>query len=144
MPFCVPTNYVFLTRLLDLETCPAIRSQCTAQESNTKCDFSPLIESWVKGASWCSQASQSCPETVMNHVKRAFLTNGSTIAVLDDLLSKNELLNPFDRSLGYEFQVGIHLKHSSLDTTELMPQESADRILSSIIMQDLEGTGGKD
>jgi hypothetical protein len=57
-------------------------------------------------------------------------------AVLEDLLSSNKLLDPHDQSLGYEFGLGLQLKHISLDTTELKPEESALRILDSIASRD--------
>ena len=52
--------------------------------------------------------------------------------VLEDLLSNNKLLNPHERSLGYEFGLYLQLQHIPLDTTELKPEESALRILNSI------------
>jgi hypothetical protein len=57
-------------------------------------------------------------------------------AVLGDLLSNNKMLDPHDRSLGYEFGLDLQLQHISLDTTELEPEESALRILDSIASRD--------
>lgn len=133
------TDFVFFARLLDLETYPATHSQCIAQESNANCEFSPLIEVWVKRASWRSRVSQSCSGAVFKYAKRALLTSNSTMAVLDDLLSNPESLGPFDRSLEHDFEAGVQIQYSSIDTIELMPEESADHILNSIIMQDSEG-----
>lgn len=75
----------------------------------------------------------SSPQT---REERALPIIRSTTAVLDDLSSNKELLDPFDRSLGYEHELGVQLRHSSIDTTDLTPEESADRILNSLIMQD--------
>lgn len=53
-------------------------------------------------------------------------------AVVEDLLSNNKMLDPHDQSLGCEFGVDLQLQHSSLDTTELKPEECALCIVSEI------------
>jgi len=55
-------------------------------------------------------------------------------AVLEDLLSNNRILEPYDQPLGHEFGIDLQLQHVSLDTTELTPEESALRILDSIAL----------
>ena len=54
------------------------------------------------------------------------------MAVLEDLLSNNNLLDSCDQTLGHELGIILQLQHSSLDTTELTPEKSALSILSSI------------
>ena len=63
----------------------------------------------------------------------------SVAGVLEDPLSNNRMLDPYDQSLGHEFGADLQLNHISLDTTELEPEESALRILSSIASRDSKG-----
>lgn len=58
--------------------------------------------------------------------------------MLDTMMSNNKILDPTDPPDGHQFDIGVQLQSTSIDTTPLAPHESAARVLDAVMLDSSE------